>query len=219
MKSTFIELQSSEEKRTELVIRAEQTAGERQGFAAATQENSEVQEWIAVYSAASSEKCINQKQAENAKNAICKIENNLIVSLRNEKIKIESRLNKETSKLEENKKKILEFAQKYPYEKRASYAVDHLIEILAPEWQAVESNLLKFSFELTDVVIQSTFERVNLILAQYRIHKTKNWRSTEDTIIVETKANEKYEQLRGQYVDLLGLAIKVIFNHASRTIC
>lgn len=216
IRGAVMDLQTSDQKRIELTTRATESIKERDQYAADADKASISREWLGIYFSASAEKCLNQKKAESLDNASCKLENNRIISLRNSQISLDSDLQKEKTNFDAYKKQIEDHAKAYPIEKRSLYVLDSIVEILAPEWQQVESNFLKFSFETTDSLINSAYDRVNLILSQYRLEKLKSWNSQEDAIFNESRNSEQFEKLKSEYSDLLGQAIKVIFNHGNR---
>lgn len=209
-------LQKNPESRSQMVKQAQATAEERQSFHRESDLVSTQREWLIVYSAAGSQKCLNQKHQEPEETAPCKLENGFFISTRNPAITIKANLetSKETS--ENYLQEIKKFGEKYPLEKKVTYTADLLIDSLAPEWERTESALMKFSFMSSDAVINSAFQKLLLILGQYRLELHKGWNTDADPIFAELQKTEKFRRLKAQYTQLVADGIKVMFNHLSR---
>lgn len=216
LQESLVQLQGSAAQRAELVARAKNSQEERNQFSVKSDEMVKTREWLLLYYAAKSERCLNQTKQEPKETATCVLSEGNFQSLRDPDIKIGSDLSKVENDRDQKKKELEDFATQYPLEKRAGYVADTLIDYLAPEWEMTESYWMQFSFQAVDAMMNSAFQRLLLLLGQYRLEKSKEWNNKSDALFADQRLTEEFERLKGQYRQLVGDGIRVLFNHLNR---
>lgn len=216
LQETLTQLQRGASQRTELVVRAKTSLAERNDFSAKSDEMVKAREWLLLYYTAKSERCLHQVKQEPKETATCILSEGKFQSLRDPNIRIGVDLAKLENDRDQKKKELEEFAVHYPLEKRADYVADTLIDYLAPEWEMTESYWMQFSFSAVDAIMNSAFQRLLLILGQYRLEKSNEWSHESNALFADQHLTEEFERLKGQYRKLVGDGIRVLFNHLNR---
>ncbi len=216
IQETLIQLQLNTSKRTEMVEHAKNSQVERSQFSAKSDEMVQSREWILLYFTAKAERCQNQKKQEPKETATCVLTEGNFQSLRNPNINIEADLTKVEVELDQKKKDLEGFVSQFPIEKRAGYVADTLVDYLAPEWELTQSYWMQFSFQAVDAVMNNAFQRLLLILGQYRLEKSKEWDNENSSLFADQRLTTEFERLKGQYRQLVGDGIRVLFNHLDR---
>lgn len=216
MKETLHALQESPEARMQLVTQAQNSQEERSAFARESANMAQIREWLLLFHAAKAQRCLNQSKQEPKETASCTFEKGVFRSVRETSISIGLDLANLETEVDQKTKALEDFGSKYPMEKRVSFVGDTLVDYLAPEWENTESHFLQFSFEASDALMQNAFQRVLLILGQYRMEVAKNWNTESDALFADQRKAEQFEQLKNQYRQIVGDGIRVLFNHLNR---
>lgn len=216
IRETLEALQSSAEERQRLAEKAQQSSEERKIFSAESESMARTREWLYLYHSAQAEKCLNQNKQEKKETAVCRYDNGVYQSLRDQSLTIAGDLASFEAESREKTKSIQEFSSRYPIEKRAHFVSDTLVDILASEWENTESHWLQFSFEASDALMQNAFQRLLLVLGQYRLETHKNWFFEKNAVFADERKAQEFETLKREYRELVAEGIRVVFARTDR---